>query len=165
MKKKIILTLFTLSFFLITFFSCTKEVAKLLGPNDSQLFGMAADSNHRFYYQNDSTVFLSPQGGSPHGTFKLRFNAAAKNALGGDGKLAVQGEFPDSSLITKVMYSGPQGSIVGYAVMFKLNKAWFRAEYGPTGVIYTGITGDISSCLSCHQGPNNRDQILTFFYH
>jgi hypothetical protein len=165
MKKKLVLAGFVLSAIAIGTFSCTKEVAPLLGPNDAQLFAMCTDTTNMFYYQNDPSSFLSPAGGSPHGTFKLRFNETAKNALGSDGKLPVGGEFPDSSMVVKVLYTAPQGNIAGYAIMFKLNDSWFRAEYSDVGAVWYGVAGDLSSCLSCHLGSGNRDQILTFNYH
>lgn len=161
--KKITFAIFFLALTLITIFSCTKEKAKLLGPNDAQMIAWSQQTSGRFYYQSDSSAILAPMGGSPHGNFKLRFNSIAKNALGSDGKLPSGSTFPDSSLLVKVMYTG--STINGYATIFKLNGAWSWGEYSAAGQVYQSVSADASFCLSCHNGANNRDQVLTFFYH
>jgi len=167
MKKKITLSIFTLTLALVTFFSCTKEVAKLQGPSDAQMFAWASDSTHGHYYyfQSDSTVNFSPapaQGGF-HGPFILRYNAKVKNALGSDGRLAAGNTLPDSSIIVKVQRTG--NVINGYAVIFKLNGAWSWGWYTNTGAVLTSVTASPSLCLSCHNGTGNRDQTLVFTYH
>ena len=161
MKKKITLSIFLVSMVLITFFSCTKEVAKLQGPTDSQMFAWCKDSLDRFYYQNDSTNVL-PQMSNFHGPFKLRFNAKVKNALGSDGKLAPGQVLPDSSVIVKVSYAP---NIAQYAIIFKLNQAWTWGKYTPTGGVLRSVNDQPADCLSCHNGTGNRDQTLTFTLH
>jgi hypothetical protein len=165
MKKKLILPGFILAAITIGIFSCSKEVAKLNGPNDAQMFAWAQQLSGRFYYQGDSTTIISPAPaqGNFHGPFKEWFNAATKNELGPDGKLASGGVFQDSALIVKEMYTG--SVINGYSVIFKLNGAWSWGMYSATGQVFQSVSSDASLCLSCHNGSGNRDQVLTFTYH
>ena len=165
MKKKITLSIFSVCMVLITFFSCTKEVAKLQGPTDAQMFAWCTQSIDRFYYQNDSTNQITPapaQGGF-HGPYKLRFNAKVKNALGGDGRLAAGNVLPDSSVIVKVSYTG--STVTAYSIIFKLNQAWTWAQFDAAGAVWQSVGVSPSQCTGCHDGTGNRDKTLTFTYH
>ena len=163
MKNKLIVAAIITGVVSIIMFSCTKEVAKLQGPDDNQMYQWSVQQAGRFYYQNDTTNLLNPLGGSPHGTFKLRFNSTAKNALGGDGKVPSGASLPDSTLFVKVMYTG--SVITGYATIFKLNNAWFWGEYSDAGVVWQSVAASPSSCTGCHNASGNRDQTLVSTFH
>jgi hypothetical protein len=166
MRKKLALGGFAAAAVLmIGTWSCTKEVAKLQGPTDAQMFSWAQQASGRFYYQNDTTTIITPAPaqGNFHGPFKEWFNAPAKNSLGGDGKLAQGDVFRDSALIVKELHTG--STVTGYAVMFKLNQAWSWGWYNVNGAVNQSVSADASLCLSCHNGAGNRDQVLTFTYH
>ncbi|HEY6162568.1 MAG TPA: hypothetical protein VI112_15170 [Bacteroidia bacterium] len=164
--KKILLLGFVASAFSMVIISCTKEQAKLQGPNDAQMFAMATQLSDRYYYQNDSVNLITPAPaqGNFHGPYKLRYNHIVKEQLGGDGKLPIGVTLHDSALIVKVTYSG--NVINGYAMMFKLNQGWNWGWYGTSAAnINLSVTANPSLCTSCHAGSGNRDQTLTFTYH
>ena len=119
-------------------------------------------------YQNKDSI-LSPAGTSPHGLFKLKFNATSTSQFGSDGKFPGGSTFKNGSLIVKEVYSGGQLSL--YAIMkkdadskFSAN-GWLWSEYEPDGKVKYSITEKGKSCTSCHSGSPNRDLTRSFDLH
>lgn len=120
------------------------------------------------YYQSLDTI-LQPKGGSPHGEFKLRFNALAASQLGPDGKLPVGNLFPVGSLIVKEVYSAA-GELTLYAVMRKddtrfAGNGWLWGEYKPNGEVVYSIGEKGKNCTSCHSASGHRDMVRSFELH
>jgi len=119
------------------------------------------------YYQGGNT--LPPASPSPHGSFKLRFNATAQAALDSTGELPVGNTFPTGSILVKDVYAG--GSLALFAVMRKdpananAGSGWLWAEYNIDGTVITSLTSKGSGCVSCHSSADNRDLVKTFDLH
>ena len=119
------------------------------------------------YYQGGNT--LMPASASPHGNFKLRFNAKALSSLDDSGELPEGGTFAEGSVIVKEVYANNQISV--YAVMKKASSdaaagnGWLWSEYGPDGGVYISIAAKGSSCISCHDDLPNRNLVRTFDFH
>mgnify|MGYP002368895820 CR=1 FL=1 len=149
-----------LFFILFVLLQCKKKT-------NHQLYSDATASGLSFYKGKD-TIY-SPGGGSPHGTFKPKFNATALAALGADGKLPQGGEFPKGSLVVKEVYSG--GALTLYAVMKKDNSsryasnAWVWAEYKPNGDTQYDISKNGAACTDCHSASPHRDLVRSFDLH
>jgi hypothetical protein len=163
MKKTII----TIGFFLtvlIIIQSCKKD--KVVTDADNALYSEITASGYS-YYQNG--YMLSGVSPSPHGSFKLRFNATAYAALDSNGELPIGSSFPTGSIIVKEIYN--VSSLNLYAVMKKdpsnenAGSGWVWAEFNIDGstAFSTGKKGD--ACISCHSGTPNRDLTRTFDLH
>ena len=160
MKIKVLLFTLPILFFIVIS-SCKKEK-----HTNEDLYEESKASGLTFYKNKDS--ILSPAGGSPHGTFKLKFNSAATVAFDSNGKLPAGGTFPNGSLIVKEVYSG--GQIILYAVMKKSDSefaanGWLWAEYKPDGGTEYSVSKKGGACTSCHSGSTNRDLVRTFDLH
>lgn len=161
MKSKTIISIATLLFLSqVALIHCKKKTSQQL-YKDSTASGLTL-------YKGKDTIY-SPGGGSPHGDFKLKFNATALAALGADGKLPAGSEFPKGSLIVKEVYSG--GALTLYAVMKKDNSsryasnAWVWAEYKPNGDAQYDISKNGAACTACHSTNPNRDLVRSFDLH
>ncbi len=145
---------------------CTKESAEPIGQlSDSKLYSLLDDSSQYFrYYYNNPNVFYTPAGSSPHGIFKLRFNAKAQSVFVAS-KLPVNGTFPDSSLVIKDVYDQANGNLIIYSVMYKLQGKWNWAEYNADGSVLHGIYKNPGICTSCHGASVNRDLVASFDLH
>lgn len=148
----------------LLFSFCTKKVAKNpeLAYSDRALYDSALTTNYK-YYQNDPSALLSAGGNSPHGSFRLRFNSIAYNALTSGGKLPVGGVFPEGSFIIKDVYSG--GSINLYAYMYKHNGSWLWGEVESDGKFKYYAKDGPAVCVGCHSQTGNRDLVTTFYFH
>lgn len=158
--KKIVLILLTITS--IALFSMCKK-KKL----NNSLYDESIASGLSFYKGKD-TIY-SAKGSSPHGNFKLKFNAEAVKNLDASGKLPIGGTFTDGSLIVKEVYSG--SSISLYAIMKKDSKSkfakngWVWAEFEPDGKVYYSVGKKGKDCISCHSSGNPRDLMLSFDLH
>jgi hypothetical protein len=104
MKKQFIRSLVILAILSSTFYvSCKKK------KTNEKLYEESKASDLTFYKGKD-TIY-GAKGGSPHGNFKLKFNAAAIASFGNDGKLPAGGSFKDGALIVKEVYSGSEPAI------------------------------------------------------
>jgi len=153
--------LFILSCIVIAAYACKKET-----DTDRALYDETIQSGY-VYYQN--AALLPGLGNSPHGSFKLRFNAIAAAALDSTGELPVGSTFPDGSIIVKDVYSG--SNITLYAVMKKdasnsdAGDGWLWAEFEPNGKTIISTSKKGNSCIGCHSGNTNRDLTNTFDLH
>jgi hypothetical protein len=145
---------------MITSLGCKK---KKMSQN---LYEEATDPGLVLYQNKDS--ILSAAGTSPHGSFKLKFNAQAVSQFGADGKFPAGNEFEIGSLIVKEVYTN--GSLTQYAVMKKddskfAGNGWLWAEYDPEGDVVYSIGEKGGSCVGCHSGNPNRDLTISFDLH
>jgi len=152
---------FLFIFILFFLFSCRNDKSYPGAFNDAGLFALTTDTAGTTYYQNGN--ILSAAGNSPHGSFKLRFNAKATSVLNGQLELSPSGIFPDSSLLVKEVFSGTTLQL--YAVMFKHKGEWAWAEYGVTGNVIYSLANQGGACISCHSQSPNRDLVRTFDLH
>ncbi len=148
------------------FNSCKKEKGETTTTDDASLFAETQAGGFTFYQSGAELNGVSP---SPHGLFKLRFNAIAQAALGSDGELAGGNTFPTGSLIVKELRNG--GNTTLYVVMKKdpgnVNAAngWLWAEYNVDGTSAYSLSNKGSGCTGCHGGSPNRDYTQTFDLH
>jgi hypothetical protein len=119
------------------------------------------------YYQGGN--ILTPASASPHGNFKLRFNAEALSSLDATGELPEGGTFAEGSVIVKEVHVN--NVITVYAVMKKAasdasaGNGWLWSEYSPNGGVLYSIAGKGNGCISCHDDLPNRNLVRTFDLH
>ncbi len=119
------------------------------------------------YYKNGT--LLSPAAPSPHGNFKLRFNAQAQSVLDSSGKIPTGASFPEGSIIVKEVFDANAISL--YVVMKKqashelAANSWLWFEFSPNGNVDYSISKKGSDCVGCHSGNPNRDLTRSFDLH
>jgi len=161
MKKQTLLAALIIALLAFTDVSCKKK------KTNSALYDDAKDPGLSFYRGIDS--IYSPAGGSPHGNFKLKFNAAAIAAFDASGKLPAGSAFSDGALIVKEVYTG--NTLTLYAVMKKdskskyASKGWLWAEFEPGGKVHYNVSKEGAGCVSCHSANNHRDYTRSFDLH
>ena len=134
---------------------------------DETLFDEVNVTDGYQYYVNGNTLPAAIP--SPHGSFKLRFNQIAWEALDSNGELPSGKGFPNGSVLVKEVYNA-DGLFV-YAVMKKepsdasAGNGWLWAEYFPDGAIAFSIERRGNGCISCHSEVPNRDLVRTFDLH
>jgi hypothetical protein len=159
MKKTLSCTL--LALLIIPFCSCRKKKTIDSLYEESK-------STALVFYKNKDTIY-DPAGGSPHGTFRLKFNATAAAALGTDGKLPAGGSFETGSLIVKEVMKN--GALDHYAVMKKdpgskyAASKWIWAELRTDGSEIYSISKRGEACTGCHSSNVNRDMTRSFDLH
>jgi hypothetical protein len=127
-----------------------------------------ATSSDLIFYKNKDTIY-PPAGGSPHGSFKLKFNSTAMSKFDASGRLPQGATFDNGSVIVKEVYSG--GSLSLYAVMKKdpdskfSSNGWLWAEFGTDGKDIFSISKKGDGCVSCHKATPNRDLARSFDLH
>lgn len=145
--------------------ACKKDKSS---SEDKELFDEMVNNSYT-YYQNSQAI-LNAAGISPHGNFKLKFNATAQAALDSTGKLPAGSSFPSGSLIFKEVY-GSGTALSLYAIMKKApgnsnaGSNWLWAEYKPDGETIVSVKEKGSGCISCHSGNVNRDLTNSFDLH
>lgn len=162
MKKNIlsIATIFILATS-VFYVSCKKK------KTNEQLYE-ESKSAELSYYKGKDTIY-GAKGVSPHGNFKLKFNAAALASFGADGKLPVGGSFNEGSLIVKEVYSGSELTL--YAIMKKDSKSkfasnkWVWGEYKPNGDVVYNVSLEGDGCTGCHSSGTSRDLARSFDLH
>ena len=162
--KRTIITIGLIVTYIVVIQSCKKD--KVDTDADNALYSEITAGAYTYYQSGTLLSGVSP---SPHGSFKLRFNAIALAALDTTGELPSGSSFPTGSIIVKEIFGG--STINLYAVMKKdpLNgnagSGWVWAEFNTDGssVFSTGKKGD--GCISCHNGSPNRDLTRTFDLH
>jgi hypothetical protein len=138
----------------------------LSAETDQSLFEEINEAGFE-YYQGGNT--LMPASASPHGNFKLRFNAEALSSLDASGELPEGGTFAEGSVIVKEVYVNNLLNI--YAVMKKASSdaasgnGWLWSEYRPDGGVHFSIAAKGSACIGCHDDQPNRNLVRTFDFH
>lgn len=158
-----------MKYFAITFLcflifnSCTKKTGAnpQLAYSDKALADSCASQIHT-YYKNNPNQLLSGSNG-PHGTFKLRFNKIAYNALTDNGKLPAKAEMPEGAMVIKDVYDGNTLSL--YAFMYKRNGAWLWGEARANKSVVYSVKMDVTVCTNCHSQQGNRDYIVSFNFY
>jgi len=148
----------------MTMQSCKKDKADT--DADHALYDEIKTAGFTYYQNGNLLAGVSP---SPHGAFKLRFNAVALAALDSTGELPAGSSFPAGSLLVKELFTG--NNITLYSVMKKdpsnenAGSGWVWAEFKTDGAasFSTGKKGN--GCISCHGGLPNRDLTRTFDLH
>lgn len=162
--KKTLSTVCLILSLIVIIQSCKKDEEDT--DADKALYSEITASGYSFYQSGNVLPGVSP---SPHGSFKLRFNATALAALDSTGELPSGGTFPTGSIIVKDVYSN--GSISLYAVMKKdpsngnAGNGWVWAEFQPGGSVSFSTSKKGDGCISCHSGTPNRDLVRTFDLH
>lgn len=118
---------------------------------------------HYYYKNNSALISKAPGSNSPHGDFKLRFNAIAYKALVDSGRLPVQGLMPDGSLVIKDLFR--DGQLDHYALMYKRSGVWLWAEIKANRQVLYSVNKDPGVCTGCHNQQGNRDQVLSFEFY
>ncbi|QQR86602.1 MAG: cytochrome P460 family protein [Flavobacteriales bacterium] len=134
------------------------------GLTDRLLLEAALDTATVNYV--NTPAITDPAGNSPHGTFRVRFNAVAAAALDSTGKLPGGSSFPPNSVVVKDIYLN--GALDLFAVMKKAPGdqlaagGWLWNEVRPDGsvVFSAGRKGD--GCIGCHSNDPNRDLVRVF---
>lgn len=161
MKKQTIIAGLIVMAFAVMDVSCKKKQTNTDLYEESKSAGLS-------FYKGKDTLY-SPAGGSPHGSFKLKFNAAAVSQLDATGKLPTGSSFGDGALIVKEVYSG--NTLTLYAIMKKdskskfSSKGWVWAEIEPNGKVRYDVSKKGEGCVSCHSGGNPRDFTRSFDLH
>jgi Cytochrome P460 len=160
-------TIFTIGLMVTSLFaiqSCKKDKAE--ADADDTLYKEMTAGGYAYY---QSGAILSGVSPSPHGSFKLRFNATAFAALDSTGELPAGNTFPSGSIIVKEIFDG--SSINLYAIMKKdpsnenAGSGWLWAEYKPDGSTAFSAKRKGDGCISCHSGSPQRDLVRTFDLH
>lgn len=162
--RKTIITIGLILTSIVIIQSCKKD--KSDPDADSALYSETTTAGYTYYQSGNLLSGVSP---SPHGSFKLRFNATALAALDSTGELPAGSSFPTGSIIVKEIFSASNINLL--AVMKKdpsnsnAGSGWVWAEFNPDGstAFSTGKKGD--GCISCHSGTPNRDLTRTFDLH
>ncbi|MFN0152267.1 MAG: hypothetical protein ACKVU1_16305 [bacterium] len=139
---------------------------------DAELFALVTQvepfAGYTLFPNADSVVAGRLNGSEAHGPLvRVSLNAKAASALV-DGKLPVDGSFPDSSIVFKELRSGTTPTY--YAIMYKdrdnplAANGWVWGEYRTSGSIVGSVMNGANGCAACHmreQGPAN-DLVRTF---
>ena len=145
--------------------SCEKDKIETK-DSDVDLFNKVIQGGY-IYYQGGA--ILNPASPSPHGNFKLRFNATAFAALDTSGELPAGNSFPTGSVLVKELYNG--GTLTQYAVINKdpanpnAGSGWVWAEFNTSGTAVFSTANKGDGCISCHSGSPARDLVKTFDLH
>ena len=162
MKKTMLIGIAFLSLLFIQ--SC--ETDKIESNHDAELFNLVTQGGYIYYQGGAILPAASP---SPHGPFKLRFNATAFAALDTSGELPAGNSFPTGSILVKEFYSG--SNLSQYAVMNKdpananAGNGWVWAEFSPSGAVVNSTSNKGSGCIGCHSSAPARDLVKTFDLH
>lgn len=149
---------------MVIFQSCEKEKGDPAA--DLELYNEIKSGNF-IYYQNGTV--LSATAPSPHGPFKLKFNAIAQAALDSTGELPAGGSFPSGSVIVKEIQNN--GNLSVHVVMKKNPSSvhsasgWVWAEFNADGSVLYSSGKNGKACTGCHSGAPNRDLVRSFDLH
>lgn len=157
----------TLVTFILVLFLAIIDVSCKKKKTNKLIYEDAKNTNLSFYKSKD-TIY-APKGGSPHGSFKLKFNSTACLKLDLTGKLPLNEAFDNGSVIVKEVFEG--GELALYAVMKKDSKSkfsangWLWAEIKPNGEFQYDVSKKGETCIKCHSNEPNRDYTRSFDLH
>ena len=122
---------------------------------DAQLYQLQqAPTAWQTYRMSDDTLMRQGNSAHPDRIF-VRYNPAAATQLDGQGRVKVDADFPDSSLIVKDVFTGSSRTIVAY--MFKVRSAtnagpngWVWAETLDDGTPFISSSAKGAACTPCH---------------
>jgi hypothetical protein len=144
--------------------SCKEENAEK--DEDKDLYEEVKSTTGYTWYKNNDTIQASSSESAHNDFFRVRFNAIAQAALTDDGKLPVNGSFPDGSIVAKELFNTQDGALQLTAVMKKTNSdngagGWLWAEFKADGTVAYSTDEKGAGCLSCHS-VNDRDHVRIF---
>ena len=145
--------------------SCKKDDVSSV-DEDATFFQEYKNSSLTIFRESDTLVGVAP---SPHGSFRLYFNATAQAALGSDGNLPVGETFPEGSMIVKEIFSNGKPSLLALMKKDANNtlsaSGWLWSEYGLDGSVVYSLGKKGAGCTGCHSGGTHRDLVKTFDLH
>ena len=116
------------------------------------------ESNYREYSYWPGHEGMQP-GQAPHGVFhKVFINKTLREALPVEDRIA-----PEGSIVVKENYNADK-KLTSITLMAKVKGFsseygdWFWANYTPEGKVK--VAGEVSSCISCHEGKRDNDYII-----
>jgi len=122
---------------------------------DAQLLSLAQAPGGWVYYRNSTdTIVKASNSAHDEPRLRTRYNAKAATQLDVNGKVRLDPNFPDSSLIVKELFTGP--TITTLAIMFKLRSApnagngWIWSELDAGGNVKISAASRGAGCVSCH---------------
>jgi hypothetical protein len=122
---------------------------------DAQLLSLAQAPGGWVYYRNSTdTIVKASNSAHDEPRLRTRYNAKAATQLDVNGKVRLDPNFPDSSLIVKELFTGP--TITTLAIMFKLRSApnagngWIWSELDANGNVKISAASRGAGCVSCH---------------
>ena len=122
---------------------------------DAQLLSLTQASGKWVYYRNSTdTLLKAPNSAHDEPRLRTRYNAQASTQLDPNGKVKLNPDFPDSSLIVKELFTGRD--ITTLAIMFKLRGApnagngWIWSELDVKGNVKISASSKGSGCIACH---------------
>ena len=137
--------------------SCSDQgaIPSLPQPTDAELLTLARSSGPWVFYRNSADTLLKAIG-SAHDEPRLRtrYNAKAATQLDAAGKVRINPNFPDSSLIVKELFTGT--TITTYAIILKLRSAvnagngWVWSETDAAGIVKISASSKGAGCIACH---------------
>jgi hypothetical protein len=154
----------------IAIHSCVYHDLEHEFPGQATDSTLRAESNDAalIYYKQGETFQPAPE--SPHGVFRIKYNAIAGSVLDADGEVIAGEVFPEGSLLVKEVFNA-DGVVVVDAVMKKsrndpnAGESWLWAEYRRDGVIDFSITNKGNGCVSCHRQTPNNNLVRVFALH
>lgn len=122
---------------------------------DAQLLALAQSPGEWVYYKNSAdTLLKNPSSAHDEPRLRTRYNIKAATQLDASGKVRLDPNFPDSSLVVKELFTGQ--SITTLAIMFKLRSAanagggWVWSELDANGSAKISAASKGTGCVSCH---------------
>jgi hypothetical protein len=122
---------------------------------DAQLHSLAQAPGGWVYYRNSAdTLVKASNSAHDEPRLRTRYNEKAATQLDLNGKVRLDSNFPDSSLIVKELFTGP--TITTLAIMLKLRSApnagndWIWSELDVNGNVKISAASKGAGCVSCH---------------
>lgn len=151
--------------------SCVSEKEEGAIVSDETLYSLAQNVSSFTYYKNRSDTLIA-DAESPHTPFvRIRFNPKASSAMNNSMDKLLTSSFPDESMIVKEVYDHKGGSLVDYAIMYKLKNAanngsgWIWSEIKSNGNVGYSSSRKGDQCVNCHSSNVNSDLVRTFGLH
>ncbi len=165
-------TILVFSFIIFSCISaCVSDKEEGVFISDAVLNNQLQNITSFTYYKNNTDTLISDQS-SPHFPYvRIRFNPKAMSAMNNSADKLLSQSFPDESMIVKEIYNQKGGSLLNYAVMYKLRNAvnngsgWIWSEIEPDGNVIYSASRKGDQCVSCHASGTNSDLVRTFGLH
>jgi Cytochrome P460 len=162
------LILFSTTLFVFIVVACTKDQVNTV---DIELLAKAKDTSGFVWYKYSDTL-LPKSAGSGHNEpfLRTRYNGIAASQLDSTGKVLVNAQFPEGSLIVKELYDNTT-TIGRYAILYKDSDNYFADANGwiwgymnADGSIVEAASKKGNACIGCHSQAQNIDYMLMNAY-
>ncbi len=162
------LILFSTTLFVFIVVACTKDQVNTV---DIQLLAKAKDTSGFVWYKYSDTL-LPKSAGSGHNEpfLRTRYNSIAASQLDSTGKVLVNAQFPEGSLIVKELYDNTT-TIGRYAILYKDSdndfadaNGWIWGYMNADGSIVEAASKKGNACIGCHSQAQNIDYMLMNAY-